>query len=291
MKSIGVATDSHSGITPQEAEKLDVMVLPMPFYIGEQCYYEEVSITREEFFEHLNNVEKVSTSQPSPEAVMELWREGLKKYESLLYIPMSSGLSGACNTAKMLANEDEFLGKVFVVDNGRISTPLHRSVMDALDLIEEGYAVNEVKDILENARADMSIYLSVETLEHLKNGGRITPATAAIGTLMNIKPILKLDVGILEAYRKCRGMKKARREMLEAIKGDLENTYRQYYENGDVYLLAASTADEETTKGWVEEIKAMFPEMDVLCDNLSLGIACHTGEGALGVGCSCKPRK
>lgn len=291
MKSIGVATDSHSGITPQEAEKLDVMVLPMPFYIGEQCYYEEVSITREEFFEHLNNGEKVSTSQPSPEAVMELWREGLKKYESLLYIPMSSGLSGACNTAKMLANEDEFLGKVFVVDNGRISTPLHRSVMDALDLIEEGYAVNEVKDILENARADMSIYLSVETLEHLKNGGRITPATAAIGTLMNIKPILKLDVGILEAYRKCRGMKKARREMLEAIKGDLENTYRQYYENGDVYLLAASTADEETTKGWVEEIKAMFPEMDVLCDNLSLGIACHTGEGALGVGCSCKPRK
>ena len=291
MKSIGVATDSHSGITPQEAEKLDVMVLPMPFYIGEQCYYEEVSITREEFFEHLNNGEKVSTSQPSPEAVMELWREGLKKYESLLYIPMSSGLSGACNTAKMLANEDEFLGKVFVVDNGRISTPLHRSIMDALDLIEEGYAVNEVKDILENARADMSIYLSVETLEHLKNGGRITPATAAIGTLMNIKPILKLDVGILEAYRKCRGMKKARREMLEAIKGDLENTYRQYYENGDVYLLAASTADEETTKGWVEEIKAMFPEMDVLCDNLSLGIACHTGEGALGVGCSCKPRK
>lgn len=291
MKSIGIATDSHSGITPQEAKKLDIMVLPMPFYIEEQCYYEDVSISREDFFNHLNNGKKVFTSQPSPEAVMGLWREGLKEYESLLYIPMSSGLSGSCNTAKMLANEDEFAGRVFVVDNGRVSTPLHRSIMDAVELTEEGHAADEIKDMLEKARADMSIYLGVETLEYLKKGGRITQATAAIGTLLNIKPVLKFDVGILETYRKCRGMKKARREMLEALKHDFETIYREYYENGDVYLLAASSADEETTQGWIEEIKETFPGMDVVCDKLSLGLACHTGEGALGVGCSCRPRR
>ena len=289
MKSIGIATDSHSGITPKEAQILGIMVLPMPFYIGDQCYYEDVSITREEFFQHLSNGEKVSTSQPSPEAVMKLWREGLEKYEKLLYIPMSSGLSGSCNTAKMLANEEKFAGKVFVVDNGRVSTPLHRSILDAVELIEAGYTVKEIKDLLEKARANMSIYLGVETLEYLKKGGRISPATAAIGTLLNIKPVLKFDVGILETYCKCRGMKKARKEMLEALKQDFETVYREYYENGDVYLLAASSADEETTKEWIAEIQAFFPNMEVLCDRLSLGLSCHTGIGALGVGCSCKP--
>lgn len=291
MSSIGIATDSHSGINQREADRLGIMVLPMPFYIGEQCYYEETSITRERFFEYLKNGQSVLTSQPSPEAVMELWRKGLKEYDSLLYIPMSSGLSGSCNTAKMLANEEEFAGKVFVVDNGRVSTPLHRSILDALELISEGYTVKEIKELLEKARADMSIYIAVETLEHLKRGGRVTPATAAIGTLLNIKPVLKLDVGVLETHRKCRGMKKARREMLEAMKMDFETIYHDYYEKDEVYLLAASSADEETTQGWIEEIKEAFPGMDVLCDNLSFGIACHTGEGALGVGCSCKPKK
>ena len=248
MKSIGIATDSHSGITPQEAESLGIMVLPMPFYIREQCYYEDVSITREDFFEHLNSGEKLFTSQPSPEAVMEFWREGLKEYESILYIPMSSGLSGSCNTAIMLANEDEFVGKVFVVDNGRVSTPLHRSVLDAIELKEEGCAVEEIKVVLEKSRANMSIYLCVETLEHLKNGGRITSATAAIGTLLNIKPVLKFDVGILETHRKCRGMKKARREMLEALKQDFETIYRKNYENGEVYLLAASAQMKKQQK-------------------------------------------
>lgn len=289
MKSVGVITDSHSGITPKEAERLGIMVLPMPFYVEEHCYYENVSITRDEFFECLNEGKQVSTSQPSPEEVMELWRNGLKEYEKLLYIPMSSGLSGSCNTAKMLAEEDEFLGKVLVVDNGRVSTLLHRSVLDALEMIEEGYSAEDIKDILEESRADMVIYLGVETLEHLKKGGRITPATAAIGTLLNIKPVLKFDVGVLETYKKCRGMKRARKEMLEALKYDFENTFRQYYENNEVYLLAASSADEETTKEWIGEIQEFFPGMEILCDNLSLGLSCHTGEGALGIGCSCRP--
>lgn len=289
MRTIGIATDSHSGIFQEKAKELGIKVLPMPFYIGEECYFENISITREEFFEHLNNGQKVSTSQPSPESVMELWREALREYEKLLYIPMSSGLSGSCNTAKMLAEEDEFAGRVFVIDNGRVSTPLYRSILDAMELVEEGYSAEEVKELLEEAKAEMVIYLGVETLEYLKKGGRITPATAALGTLLNIKPVLKFDVGVLETYRKCRGMKKARREMLEAVKNDFETTFNKQYENGEVYLLAASSADEETTKEWIEEIQEFFPGMEILSDKLSLGLSCHTGEGALGIGCSCRP--
>lgn len=289
MRTIGIATDSHSGISQEIAKELGIKVLPMPFYIGEECYFEDISITREEFFEHLNNGQKVSTSQPSPESVMELWREALREYEKLLYIPMSSGLSGSCNTAKMLAEEDEFAGRVFVIDNGRVSTPLYRSILDAMELVEEGYSAEEVKELLEEAKAEMVIYLGVETLEYLKKGGRITPATAALGTLLNIKPVLKFDVGVLETYRKCRGMKKARREMLEAVKNDFETTFYKQYENGEVYLLAASSADEETTKEWIEEIQEFFPGMEILSDKLSLGLSCHTGEGALGIGCSCRP--
>ena len=291
MNAIGVATDSHSGLTKEDAKRLGILVLPMPFYVDEECFYEEVSITREKFFEELNSGKKVSTSQPSPESVMEFWKDALKEYEQLIYIPMSSGLSGSCNTAMVLAQEDEFEGKVFVVDNGRVSTPLVRSLLDAKELISEGYSAKEVKEILEDAKNQMTIYLGVETLEFLKKGGRITATTAAVGTLLNIKPILKFDVGLLESYKKCRGMKKARKEMLEAMKNDFETTFKDAYDNGDVYLLAASSADAETTQGWVDEIKAYFPGMEVLCGNLSLGLCCHAGEGALGIGCSCKPKR
>lgn len=291
MKRVGVITDSHGGISLEEAAKLGVRVLPMPFYFGDDCYYEGVSITREEFFERLNAGESVSTSQPSPEEVMNIWREGLAEFEEILYMPLSSGLSGACNTAMMLAQEEEFEGKVFVVDNGRIATPMHRSILDALELIEEGYGAEEIKDKLEAAKDKMSIYIAVETLEYLKKGGRITPATAAVGTLLNIKPILSLNVGVLDNYEKCRGMKKAKREMLAAMKRDFETTFGEYYENGEIYLMAATSADEATTQAWVEEIKEHFPGMEVLCDPLSLGISCHTGEGALGIGCSCKPKR
>lgn len=291
MKSIGIATDSHSGIASEEAKRLGVCVLPMPFYVEEECYYEGVSITREEFFEQLNSGKRVSTSQQSPESVMELWRECLKNHEQILYIPMSSGLSGAYNTARMLAEDEEFIGKVLVVDIGRISTPLHQSIFDAIELVEEGDSAAQVKEILESEKEKMAIYIAVETLEFLKKGGRITPATAAIGSLLNIKPILKLDVGVLETYRKCRGMKKARREMIEAMKQEFETRFKEAYEKGEVYLMAASSADAETTQGWIAEIQDAFPGMEVFCDNLTLGISCHTGEGALGIGCSCKPRR
>lgn len=291
MKSIGVITDSHGGISQEEAKKLGVKVLPMPFYFEDDCYYEGVSITREEFFAQLRSGKKVSTSQPSPEDVMKIWREGLEEYEQILYIPLSSGLSGSCDTARMLAGEEEFEGKVFVVDNGRVSTPLHRSILDALELIKEGFLAEQIRDILEAARDKMVIYIAVETLEFLKKGGRITASTAALGTLLNIKPVLKFDVGILETHKKCRGMKKARKEMLEAMKNDLQTTFKEYYDKNEVYLLAASSADKQTTQEWVQEIKDYFPGMDVLCDDLSMGLSCHIGENGLGIGCSCRPRR
>lgn len=291
MKPIGIATDSHCGILPAQAKELGVMVLPMPFFFGEECYYEEVSITRDEFFQRLNAGESVSTSQPSPEAVMEFWREGLKEYEAILYIPMSSGLSGSCHTAMMLAADEEFEGKVFVVDNGRIATPLHRSILDAMELVEEGYRAEKIKEILEADKENMTIYIAVETLEFLKKGGRITAATAAVGTLLNIKPVLKLGVGVLDTYKKCRGMRKAKNEMLAVMKQEMETTYKDAIERGEFYLMAASSADEETTKEWVEEIRACFPGMEVMCDYLTMGISCHTGDGALGIGCSCKPKR
>ncbi len=284
-----IITDSHGGISQSEADRLGVKVLPMPFYFGDECYYEGVSITREEFFKRLNSGEKVSTSQPSPDSVMNIWRENLKEDSEILHMPISSGLSGSCDTAKMLANEEEFEGKVFVVDNGRVSAPLHRSILDALELIEEGYSAGEIRDILEGSKEKMNIYIAVETLEHLKNGGRVTPTTAVIGDLLNIKPILNLNLGVLDSYKKCRGMKKARKEMIEAMRQEIYVNNKEAYEKGEIYLLAATSADEETTKGWIEEINEAFPDLEVLCDNLSLGVACHTGEGALAVAYSCKP--
>lgn len=291
MSKIGIATDSHSGITPEMAMQMGICVLPMPFYVDEECFYEEVSITRAEFFEQLNAGKKVSTSQPSPEAVMEFWREGLKKYDEIVYMPMSSGLSGSCATAMMLAQEDEFEGKVYVVDNGRVSTPLVRAIMDAQEMVADGFDAVKIKEVLEAEKDKMSIYIAVETLEFLQKGGRISATTAALGTVLNIKPILKLGVGVLETYKKSRGMKKAKKEMLDAIREDLTVTFKEYHDRGEAYLLVATSADEETTNAWIEDVKEAFPGMDVLAGNLSLGICCHTGEGALGVGISCRPKR
>lgn len=291
MKKIGVITDSYSGITREEAERLGIAVLPMPFYCGDESFYEGVSITRGEFFDKLNSGSKVSTSQASPADVMQIWRDELEKYEQVIFIPLSSGLSGACQSALMLAQEEEFEGRVFVVDNCRISVPMYRSVLDAIELVEEGFSAKEVKEILEREKEKMSIYIAVETLEFLKKGGRISASSAAIGTALNIKPILKCETETLFAYKKCRGMKKARKELLEAMKHDLEVTFKEYADKDGVYLMAATSADEETTNGWVEEIKAFFPGMDVICAPLTLGISCHTGEGALGIGCSCRPKR
>lgn len=289
MKPIGIVTDSHSSITPEVAEQLGIMVLPMPFYFGEECFYENTTLTREVFFEQLTVGADVTTSQASPAAVMEIWDKALEEYEEILYMPLSSGLSGACGVAAAMAMDEPYEGRVFVVDNGRTSTPLHRSVLDALELIEQGYSAAEIKQILEDNKDRMIIYIGVETLEYLKKGGRVTPAAAMIGNVLNIKPILKLRTGKLDSFKKCRGFAKARKIMIDAIREDLETRFKEEYDRGEVYMMAATSASEEETKQWVQEIEEAFPGMEVMCDNLSLGVCCHTGPGALGIGISCKP--
>ncbi len=290
MNSIGIVTDSHSGIDSSMASELGVLVLPMPFYINEKCYYEGSTLSREEFFQYLKSGAAVSTSQPSPAAVMEIWDRALEQYEKILYIPISSGLSGSYATAKGLAQEDKYNGRVFVINDGRVSTPLLQTVLDGLDLIAEGYPAEEIQRILDKYGPEMMIYVTVQDLNFLKRGGRLTPAAAALGNLMNLKPVLRMGVQQIDAVKKCHGMIKARHFMIEILKHDLETRFREPYEAGEIRLLAASSASPEETASWVDEIKAAFPGYDVLSGYLSLGTCCHIGPGGLGIGCSCKPK-
>ena len=291
MRPIGIITDSHSSITQAQAKELGILVLPMPFEIGEDQFYEDVTLTREQFFQKLDLGARIATTQPSMADVMAIWDKALKDYEQVLYIPISSGLSGSCATAFAMAQEEPYAGRVLVVDNGRVSTPLHRSILDALELIEEGYKAEQIKAILEEARDKMVIYVGVQTLEHLKNGGRITPATAALGTILNIKPVLRFDVGTLDTFKKCRGFAKAKKTMLEAIRHDLDTRFKEWYDRGEIYLLAASSSSKDDTEQWVLEIQEAFPDLPVMCDDLSLGVSCHIGYGGLGIGLSCRPKR
>lgn len=287
MSKIGVVTDSNSGILPDEAKELGIYVLAMPFLCDGETYYENRDLTREVFFEQMRNGKIYQTAQPSPAEVMALWDQALQEYDEILYIPMSSGLSGSCNTAKMLAMEEPYEDKVYVVDNGRVATPLHRSVLDALALIEQGYSAEEIRCKIEETKDGMVIYVGLETLENLKRGGRISGGAAMLGTVLNLKPIMKFSTGLLDTFKKCRGSKKARKEMILAMKEEMGTTFKKEYENGEIHLVAASSADEETTRGWIREIEEAFPGMHVMCDYLPLGLCVHIGEGGLGIGCSC----
>ena len=290
MKKIAVVTDSHSSISPAEAAMLGVYVVPMPFDIDGQEYFEGVSITRQQFFGYQRAGATIGTSQPAPAAVMEMWDKLLPEYESILYMPLSSGLSSSCQTAIAYAEEEPYAGRVFVVDNGRIATPLHRSILDALELIQKGLTAAQCKAALEAARDELVIYIAVETLEYLKRGGRISSTAAAVGTLLNIKPILHLTTGKLESFKKARGMNKACEAMLESIRADLEGRFAEAHARGDVFLLAAGSADDAATAKWLGQIQAAFPGMPILYDDLSMGVSCHTGEGALGIGLSVRPQ-
>lgn len=289
MKKIGIVTDSHSSLSPAEAALLGVHVLPMPFDVDGQSYLEGVDLTREQFFAYQRAGAQIGTSQPSPASVTALWDRVLTECETLLYMPISSGLSGSCQTAMALAEDPPYAGRVFVVDNGRVGTPLHRSILDALELIDRGLSAAECKAALEKARGDLVIYVAVETLEYLKRGGRISAAAATVGTLLNIKPILHLTTGKLEPYKKARGMHRACETMLESIRSDLAIRFQEAHARGDVHLMAAGSADAETTAKWLRQIEAAFPGMPILYDDLSLGVSCHTGEGALGIGLSVRP--
>lgn len=286
MRKIAIVTDSNSGITQDEGRKLGISVLPMPFYINEVMYLEGVTLSQEEFYEQLKKDEPISTSQPNPGEVCGLWDTLLKEYDEIVHIPMSSGLSASCETAMGLARDYD--GKVQVVDNQRISVTQKQSVMDALTLVQAGKSAAEIREILEAESRESSIYITLETLKYLKKGGRITPAAAAIGTVLNLKPVLQIQGDKLDAYSKVRGKKQAKRVMLKAMKEDFDSRFAEYAKRGEMCLEMAYTGNQEEAEEFKKEVQEMFPDYEIQMDPLSLSVACHIGHGALAVACSKK---
>lgn len=286
MRKIAIVTDSNSGITQDEGRKLGISVLPMPFYINEVMYLEGVTLSQEEFYERLKKDEPISTSQPNPGEVCGLWDTLLKEYDEIVHIPMSSGLSASCETAMGLARDYD--GKVQVVDNQRISVTQKQSVMDALTLVQAGKSAAEIREILEAESRESSIYITLETLKYLKKGGRITPAAAAIGTVLNLKPVLQIQGDKLDAYSKVRGKKQAKRVMLKAMREDFDSRFAEYAKRGEMCLEMAYTGNQEEAEEFKKEVQEMFPDYEIQMDPLSLSVACHIGHGALAVACSKK---
>lgn len=280
MKKVAVVTDSNSGITQKEAKELGIRVVPMPFYIDGELYYEDITLSQKEFYEKLSGNADISTSQPSPADVMEIWEELLEEYDEVVHIPMSSGLSTSCETAMMLAKD--FDGKVFVVNNQRISVIQRQAVLDALELAEAGKSGQEIHDILMKEKLEASIYITVDTLKYLKKGGRVTPAGAALGTVLNLKPVLTIQGEKLDAFAKVRGLKSAKKVMKEAMKKDLEERFG----GKKVHLEAAYTCTHEEAQEWKKELEEYFPGYEIHMDALSLSVACHIGPGAMAVACS-----
>ena len=282
MGRIAIVTDSNSGITQKEANELGIRVVPMPFYINDELFYEDITLSQEEFYQKLEEDADIHTSQPSPADVMELWEELLETYDEVIHIPMSSGLSSSCETAMMLAND--FEGKVFVVDNQRISVTQRQSVLDALEMAEKGMGAKEIVDVLMKEKLEASIYIMVDTLKYLKKGGRVTPAAAALGTVLNLKPVLTIQGEKLDSFAKVRGMKAAKKTMIEKIKKDIDTRFA----GKEVNLQAAYTCSEEDALKWKEELEEKLPGYDVHMDKLSLSVSCHIGPGAIAVSCTKK---
>ena len=286
MSKIAIVTDSNSGITQSAAKDLGIYVLPMPFMIGDTLYYEDVNLTQEEFYEKLIGGETISTSQPSPEEVCNLWDSLLKEYDEIVHIPMSSGLSGSCQSALVLASDYD--DKVQVVDNQRISVTQRQSCLDAIELVKKGMSAKEIKDFLENDKFNSSIYIMLDTLYYLKKGGRITPAAAAIGTLLKIKPVLQIQGEKLDAFSKARTLSQGKSVMINAIKNDIENRFGGILPApGGVLLQIAHTHNPEAAAELKEELLSIFPGYDVHIDPLSLSVSCHIGPGSLAIAC-CK---
>ena len=285
MAKVKIVTDSNSGITQAEAEKLGISVIPMPFLINGEQYYEDINLTQSEFYEHLKGDAEVSTSQPAIGYVTELWDKLLKEDSEIVHIPMSSGLSESCHTAESLARD--YHGKVHVVDNQRISITQKESVFDAIKLAKKGYSAAQIKEYLVQTKLDSSIYISLDTLKYLKKGGRLTPAAALIGTILKIKPVLQIQGEKLDAFKKVNTLRKAKDVMIAAIKSDLETRFQEYADIGEMMISVAHTANYEEAKIFVEELKAAFPNVPVhFNDPLSLSVSCHIGPGALAVGCA-----
>ena len=279
---IAVVTDSNSGITQAQAKEMGVAVLPMPFMIDGETYYEDITLTREQFYQRLKDNADIATSQPTPDSILKMWDKLLKEYDQIIHIPMSSGLSGSCSTAMMLAGEDEYEGKVFVVDNRRISVTQYQSVKDAQLLAAMGMDGTQIKKRLEETAADSVIFITVDTLKYLKKGGRITPAAAALGTLLKIKPVLIILGEKLDSFAKARTMKQAKTMMMNAIQKELDGRLHDS-ECRNCHLAIAHTDNEEEALEFKKEVEERFPNADVYMAPLSLSIACHIGPGSLAV--------
>lgn len=279
---IAVVTDSNSGITQAQAKEMGVAVLPMPFMIDGETYYEDITLTREQFYQRLKDNADIATSQPTPDSILKMWDKLLKEYDQIIHIPMSSGLSGSCSTVMMLAGEDEYEGKVFVVDNRRISVTQYQSVKDAQMLAAMGMDGTQIKKRLEETAADSVIFITVDTLKYLKKGGRITPAAAALGTLLKIKPVLIILGEKLDSFAKARTMKQAKTMMMNAIQKELDGRLHDS-ECRNCHLAIAHTDNEEAALEFKKEVEERFPNADVYMAPLSLSIACHIGPGSLAV--------
>ena len=277
MSKVAIVTDSNSGITQKRGEELGIYVLPMPFFIDGELYLEDITLSQEQFYEKLGADSEISTSQPSPGDVMDLWDKLLEDYDEIVCIPMSSGLSSTCETALSLAQDyDE---KVQVVNNQRISVTQEQSVYDAIKLRDEGKSAAEIRQVLEKEKMQASIYITVDTLKYLKKGGRITPAAAAIGTVLNLKPVLQIQGEKLDAFAKVRGWKAAKKTMLNAIEKDLTDRFADVKDQ--MVLGMAYTCSKEEA----DEIQTRFPDYELVEGPLSLSIACHIGPGAMAITC------
>ena len=281
MSKIAIMTDSNSGITQEEAKALGIHVLPMPFLMGEETFFEDINLTQNEFYEKLKGGCSISTSQPSPESVLTMFDTLLQEYDEVVHIPMSSGLSGSCETAYMLSQDYD--GKVQVVNNQRISVTLRQSVMEAMELAQNGKTAAEIKEILEQDKFNSSIYIMLDTLEYLKKGGRITPAAAALGTILKLKPVLTIQGEKLDAFAKARTSSQGKKIMINAIKNDIEQRFGGM---DKVRLQMAYAYDEAAAAQWKEELEQEFKGMEIVANPLSLSVACHIGPGALAVACT-----
>ena len=281
MAKVAIVTDSNSGITQKQGKELGIFVLPMPFFIDGKMFLEDITLTQEQFYEKLGGDSDISTSQPSPGDVMELWEKVLKEYDEIVCIPMSSGLSTTCFTAISIANE--YKGRVQVVDNQRISVTQAQSVYDAMKLRDEGMSAAQIREILERENMQASMYITVDTLKYLKKGGRVTPAAAAIGTVLNLKPVLQIQGEKLDAFAKARGWKSAKKIMLNAIEKDLDTRFAGVKD--DMVRGMAYTCSREAAQEWKQEIMERFPGYDIIEGPLSLSVACHIGPGSMAVTC------
>ena len=286
MSKIAVVTDSNSGITQAEAKKMGVWVIPTPFFVNGKLRLEDVDLSHEQFFELLEEGAEVSTSQPAPGDVTDLWEELLKDHDEIVHIPISSGLSTSCEMATAIARDYD--GKVQVVNNQRVSITQKRSVEDALFLASQGFSAAQIRERLEEEKSNNSIYLELETLKYLKKGGRITPAAAALGTLLNLKPVLQIQGDKLDAYAKARGKQKAKKIMIEAVREDMRKRFASCVEDGSLRIDAAYAGNPEEAKEWLAMLQTEFPEYEIRMDALSLSVSCHVGSGILAIGCSKK---